>query len=210
MSKQNRNILLDLDQTLISAEACDEFDFKKFKNKVGAFEKDDSVYDMDGYYKVFCRPHLQKFLDFLFKNFNVSIWTAASKDYALYIIKEIILKNHPERNLDFIFFSYHCDLSKRHKKGSKDLSILWDMYNIKGYGKDNTVIFDDYMEDVHKIQPQHCIIAKPFEFTEKDSENDKFLLDLIPILEEKLICKIDEKENTHLTQEINKLMNTLT
>jgi len=209
MSKKKRNILLDLDQTLISAEACDEFDIKTCKSKFKKFEDDKGVYDMDGYYKVFCRPHLQPFLDFLFKNFNVSIWTAASKDYALYIIQEIMLNGHPERKLDFIFFSYHCDLSKKHKNSSKDLSMLWDIYKLKGYNKENTVIFDDYIEDVHKNQPQHCIIASPFEFTEKNSDTDDFLLRLIPILEDDLIVKMDEKGNSHLAKGVNKLMKTL-
>ena len=40
----------------------------------------------DGHYKVFERPGLQEFLDYLFANFNVSVWTAASKSYALFII----------------------------------------------------------------------------------------------------------------------------
>ena len=114
------NLLLDLDQTMISAEADEEYDFKKYKEKSKLFEFN----DMDGYYLVFARPGLQEFLDYIFKNFNVSIWTAASKDYALFIIEKMILVGKKERKLDWIFFSYHCDVSKKHKKGSKDLSIL--------------------------------------------------------------------------------------
>lgn len=163
-------IFLDLDQTVISAEADEEYDFKKYKEKAKKFE----FKNMDSYYIVFERPGLQKFLDFLFSNFNVSIWTAASKDYALFIIEKIIIAGKSKRKVDWIFFSYHCDISKRLKKGSKDLRIIWEDYKIPGYSKDNTVIVDDYNE-VHKTQPDNCIIAIPFEFTKEGSENDDYL-----------------------------------
>jgi TFIIF-interacting CTD phosphatase-like protein len=168
------NIILDLDQTLISAEADEEYDFKKYKNKAKLF----NYKDMDGYYIVFERPYLQTFLDYLFKNFNVSIWTAASKDYALFIIEKMIIANKKDRKIDYIFFSYHCDISKKIKNGTKDLSILWDVYNLKDYNKDNTFIIDDY-DEVFKTQPDNCIVAEPFEFTNDGSENDNFLKELM-------------------------------
>jgi TFIIF-interacting CTD phosphatase-like protein len=174
------NILLDLDQTLISAESTteeDEFDWEKHGDKAKKFK----YKDMDGYYIVFERPGLQKFLDFLFANFNVSVWTAASKDYALFIIEKIILQGKKNRHIDWVFFSYHCDISKRIKNGTKDLSIIWEEYSIPGYTKDNTVIIDDY-DEVYKTQPDNCIIAFPFEFTDDGSENDRYLSKLQPHL----------------------------
>ncbi len=167
------NVLLDLDQTLISAEGDDEYNPEKSKDKAKKFIS----HDMDGYYIVFERPGLQEFLDYLFKNFNVSVWTAASKDYATFIVEKILLQNKPERNLDWIFFSYHCDISKKLKNGSKDLSTLWDIYKVDGYNKDNTVIIDDY-DEVYKTQPSNCIIAKPFEFSDKKSYQDTYLAKL--------------------------------
>lgn len=172
-------LLLDLDQTLISAEACEDYDFKKNKEKAKRF----TFVNMDDYYIVFERPGLQPFLDYIFANFNVSVWTAASKDYALYIIEKILLQNKPERRLDYIFFSYHCDVSKKKKKGTKDLSMLWDIYKLNGYTEKNTVILDDY-DEVYKTQKGNCIVAVPFEFTQEGSETDKFLKQLIPRLKE--------------------------
>ncbi len=171
------NVLLDLDQTLISAEADEDFDFTKFKEKATLFD----LHDMDSYYLVFERPNLQEFLDFLFANFNVSVWTAASKDYALFIIDKIILTK-PERKLDFIFFNYHCSLSSKQTGNTKDLSMLWDIYQATGYNSSNTIILDDY-DEVKETQPCNCIAVPPFEFTEDGSENDNFLLELIPKLE---------------------------
>lgn len=172
------NILLDLDQTIISAESTtEEFDWKKHGNKAKKFK----YKDMDGYYIIFERPGLEKFLSFLFANFNVSVWTAASKDYALFIVEKIILRGKKNRRIDWIFFSYHCDISKRIKNGTKDLSILWEEYNIIGYTKNNTVIIDDYNE-VYKTQPNNCIVAFPFEFTDNGSENDDYFSRLQPQL----------------------------
>jgi TFIIF-interacting CTD phosphatase-like protein len=166
------NVLLDLDQTLISAEDWNEHDFDSNKKKAKKFK----FHDMDGYYIVFERPNLQQFLDYLFDNFNVSVWTAASKDYALFIIDKIILTK-PDRHLDWVFFSYHCDISKSKKDGSKDLSMLWNEYKIDGYNEDNTIIIDDYKE-VYDTQPDNCVKAFPFEFTDKGSENDQYLENL--------------------------------
>ena len=187
-------LVLDLDQTLISAEASDEINLKKYKEKSAKFRSD----DMDGYYMVYSRPYLQEFLDYIFKEFNVTIWTAASKDYALFIIEKIILNNDPTRKLDFIFFSYHCDLSKKTKKYSKELCMLWDIHKLPGYSKKNTVIIDDYKADVHKCQPDNCIIAPAFEFPMEGSEHDTFLKDIIPQLE-KMKIRIEQNEESLAT-----------
>ena len=179
MSKKKHNLLLDLDQTIISGEPIEDLDLENaYKEKHKLFKSD----NMDDYYIIYSRPHLQEFLDHVFKNFNVTVWTAASKDYALFIINKIILSK-PERKLDFIFFEYHCQLSKKMKKHSKELCMLWDVYKLPGYSPQNTVIIDDYKQDVHKCQPNNCIIAKPFEFKKEGSENDTFLKDIIPHLD---------------------------
>lgn len=163
------NILLDLDNTLISSLSSDEEQpyhkkhMKKYKWK-----------DMDGYYKVFERPGLQNFLDFLFKNFNVSVWTAASKSYALFIIDHFLLTGHPERKLDYIFFSHHCKQSKKHMASQKHLDMLWSEFNLAGYDKNNTFIIDDHPE-VYSTQPNRCIKVHPFEFDDKYSYKDKEL-----------------------------------
>ena len=181
------NIILDLDQTLVSAEMSDSFDFKKYKKKSNLFDFE----DMDGYYIVFARPHLQEFLDYLFANFNVSVWTAASKDYALFIINKFILTK-PERKLDFIFFSYHCSLSKKEDKGLKGLCMLWDTFKIQRYNSTNTLIIDDNI-DVKKIQTCNCYMIKPFEFTEDGSENDDEL--------EKLISKLEKIKKAEIPED---------
>jgi TFIIF-interacting CTD phosphatase-like protein len=175
-NKTKKNLIFDLDETIISAISRDEFDSQKHTKLFKIFD----MKDMDGYYYVFSRPGLQELLDYVFKNFNVSVWTAASKDYALFIIDKIILCK-PERKLDYIFFSYHCDVSKNRKNGIKDLSILWDIYNLNNYNKYNTIIVDDNA-DVNATG--YCIPIKEFIATDDNSEDDDYLYRLKQKLKE--------------------------
>ena len=193
-NRKKINFILDLDQTIISGEPTEEYNFQKNKKKASKFRFE----TMENYYIIFERPYLQQFLTFLFKYFNVSIWTAASKDYALFIIDKIIIAGNKDRKIDYIFFSYHCSLSKKIKRGSsKELSILWTYYKLPNYNENNTVILDDYVEDVYKNQKQNCIIAKPFEFKDDNSHKDKFLKELQNKLRN-LILKNPNKLRTYI------------
>jgi len=206
--KKEGYVFLDLDQTLISAQSRflddedDEeeyYEIEKNKRKATKFK----YMNMDNYYVIFERPHLQKFLDYLFKHFNVSVWTAASQEYAMFIIEHILIKNKKERKLDHVLFSYHGKRSSKLKRGTKDLNMLWDVYKIRECTKQNTVILDDY-DEVYNTQVNNCIIAKPFYFTDDKSEKDRFLLDLIPELE-KMRLRIEKKEDLKVS-EINHKM----
>jgi hypothetical protein len=194
MTEEKPKFIFDLDQTIISGEPIEEYDFEKNKKKAAKFRFE----TMENYYIIFERPYLQQFLTFVFKNFDVSVWTAASKDYALFIIEKIIIAGNKDRKLDYIFFSYHCGLSKKYKKdSSKELSLLWNKYKLPGYNENNVVIFDDYFEDVHKNQKENCIIAKPFEFKDKDSNKDKFLKILEKYLKE-IVLKDPQNLKKHV------------
>ena len=168
------NLLLDLDQTLISAEATEEYDFDDRSGKAEKFK----FHDMDRYYIVFERPGLQEFLDYIFKTFNVSVWTAASKDYAAWIVDNILIRGDANRRLDWVFVSYHCSISEDLKDHSKSLDMLWDEFKLDGYNERNTLILDDYEEDVYLPQTDRCILAKPFHFEDPGSERDTFLKQL--------------------------------
>ena len=181
-----KNIVLDLDNTLILAEAVTEFPFDDpdVKEKAMLF----NFYDMDGYYIVFERPGLQEFLDFLFENFNVSVWTAATKDYALFIVDKILLKK-PDRKLDWIMFSHHCDLSeKKYNDDHKNLRLMYEEFDFPGFEKDNTIIIDD-LKEVYESQPRNAIRIKPFKFFTSNSEGDSELKKLQDYLSQHTIKK---------------------
>jgi len=166
-------ILLDLDLSLIFSNELAKF---KPSEKMKLFK----YRQMDNSYITFERPHLQEFLDYIFKNFRVAVWTAASKEYAKFIIDNFILIK-PGRKLDFVFYSYHCNLSTTSGNGLKGLNMLWEKFKLKGYNKSNTIIIDDN-HDVKKIQIDNCYHIHEFNYNKKDSENDKELLELMHIL----------------------------
>jgi TFIIF-interacting CTD phosphatase-like protein len=168
-----KNILLDLDQTLIFSVELDKF---RTSSKTKSFESR----TMDDIYITFARPHLQEFLDYIFKNFRVAVWTAASKGYAKFIIDNFILIK-PGRKLDFVFYSYHCNLSTDSGNGLKGLNMLWEKFKLAGYNKTNTIIIDDNHE-VKKIQVDNCYHIPEFNYNTKGSEKDRELLNLKNVL----------------------------
>ena len=174
---EKMKLLLDLDNTLISSEPLCTFDSKKYKTKAIKF----NFHDMDDYYVVFERPGLQDFLDYAFANFDVSVWTAASREYGLFIIQNVILTK-PDRKLELYLFSYHCDWSEKNKRGHKGLAMLWDDIEVPGFSPDNTVIIDD-LSEIKEEQPCNAIHIKPFEFTDEGSQKDNELLKIQKKLE---------------------------
>lgn len=191
---EKKYFVLDLDETLISGIP------KKQKHTLKKLEN----YNMDNYYTIYCRPHLQEFLDYVFEHFNVIIWTAASKDYCLFIVKNIVLKN-PNRNISKIFFSYHCSLSKKFAKNKnvpKKLSILWEKFGLKDINKHNVVILDDF-EDVYSCQKENCIIAKSFDALVDGSESDVFLKDVLKQLDSLDIKSLKNSDFSDAIEKVN-------
>lgn len=189
------HVFLDLDNTLICSEPLDEFDVEKNREKIESLK----FYNIDDYYITFERSHLQETLDFLFKYCLVSVFTAASKDYALAIIKNSILDpsgdgSKNDRKLEYILFDYHCSWSKYKKNGDcKSLELLWNDINLPNVKKENTIIIDD-LPEVSEIQPKNSIKVKPFEITEKNAEKDNELL-IVKGKVESFINRLNEKFN---------------
>ena len=176
------NIILDLDETLISAIETEEFGKdprlnNRFKQKGHLF----TYHLLDRDYIIFERPGVQKFLDFVFKHFNVAVWTAASKDYAIFVIDKVVLQNRPERKLDFICYSDHCDESKAKTGCLKQLNKL---FHLTHYNAFNTIIIDDNA-NVNR-QKNHSIKIKAFSFSDEQAEMDKALQDIQNKLDKKI------------------------
>jgi TFIIF-interacting CTD phosphatase-like protein len=170
--RKKGNVILDIDGTLICAieqkDVPQKSDIRKSKLK---------AIDMEDMYRVFLRPHVEEFLDWLCDNYNVAIWTAASKDYAIFILNYIINpreKRKQGRCIDFIFYDYHTRLSEKTYGGHKDLRMIWEIFGMKGYNAKNTVIIDDY-DRVFKPQPCHALAIKEFDFFSKAPQNDRSL-----------------------------------
>lgn len=183
--KSKKNVFLDLDNTIISSIPADEFKWKdkETKKKMKKFKYHELKDGDDLVYLVFERPKLKEFLDYLFENFNVFVWTAATGDYAAFILKNVI-----SRPVGIMLFSYHCKWSKtKHKGTPKKLEMLWTDFGLdEFFNPENTVIIDD-LDRVKKAQPDLCIDIHPFEFEDLDSEKDDVLMSEIkPRLEKKI------------------------
>jgi RNA polymerase II subunit A small phosphatase-like protein len=131
-----KNLFLDIDNTLVN-----------------------SVMYSNNRIKVYKRPYLDEFLDYVFKHFNVSIWTAANKNYAQYIINTVILVK-PDRTLHYLLYDEHCKLSKTFYGNLKDLRLLTKNLLLPISLKD-TYLLDD-LESNCLQQKAQCINIQPY------------------------------------------------
>jgi hypothetical protein len=173
-------VFLDLDSTIICSVTANN----KFNKKEHPFNS----FKMDTSFVVYERPYLQAFLDYLFKYFQVSIWTAASKDYALDIINNSIkFPSDPTRVLQTVLWDSHRDISDKLTGNSKTLELLQKRFNLPAT-KGLTIIIDDY-DEVYDTQKHACIFAKPFDVKSPDAKSDTFLLAVVAGLERIRRCK---------------------
>ena len=205
MSKK-LNIILDLDECLIHfiQDGIREENYKKFSSykkqlKQQGFESYAFKFKFDGAKKYsytvgFIRPHLQTFITYLFKHYNVSVWSNGCYTYVDKIC-DIIFTKSQRKKLKIIFgargtlngniFVYDIKNKKkvydfeRHNNWIKDLSYL---FKTKPYStifnKDNTILIDDsqYHLDYNK---HNVLIVHHWLFYEQD---DTTLLKLIDFL----------------------------
>lgn len=159
------NVLLDLDNTLINACEPEELALlpAKFRDK---FEH----YSLEGEYEIFGRPHLQEFLDYLFANFNVSVFTAAERGYALFIIDKFILRK-PERKLHMFYYRHHVHMGEQRYGQTKDLRLLWEYLGADNFWPCNTVIVDD-LDDVQEANPLNTLAVHSFDMTVKGDSGE--------------------------------------
>lgn len=162
-SKYFKNIILDMDKTLIE----------------GYFSiKHDKVMIEE-------RPYLAQFLKFVFTHFdNVSIWTNANKVWFDSVYETVLHKYVPkDKYFDFVF-TFDDGFVGKDNNGAKDLNIVFRYYEDHNYeyNKHNTFLVDD--SEIHFYKnPYNCYLIKPFEVDIKNNEhkNDIELLRFIKI-----------------------------
>ena len=165
MFQDRMNVFLDLDNTIINALEEEE------REKVPLdIQKRFDYKDMLGYgIRVFGRPHLQDFLDFLFDNFNVSVFTAAEQEYALFIVNNFLLTK-PDRKVNYVLFRYHVDMGLTRYNAMKDMRLLWHVFKLPNVFPCNTVIIDD-LKDVKEANPENTIRIDAFDVVHKQEVN---------------------------------------
>ena len=162
------NIVLDLDETLISASLTPpvKYDYKFTLNPSSEV------------YYLCKRPHLDLFLKFIFKKFKtVNIWTAATRVYALKVIEFIFTPTQLKR-LGFI--KTRDDL--KIKKDGSYTKPLHTVFNKQGAIKDfNTLMIDD-RRSVSSDNLGNTIIVPAFKASSPKAMQDRALAQLIIVL----------------------------
>lgn len=176
MSERKIDLILDLDNTLIYSTNINR---KKIFNYRYSVLPDE--------YRIYHRPYLQEFLDYAFARFNVTIWTAGSKEYAFFIYENILKHRlpyemdgilcveNPERKIKNIFYNVSCDESQE-KYSNETMKDLRYLYDTKKYFPCSSIIVDDRPE-VAKVNTNNAIKISAF-FAYKE-EDDTGLLNVI-------------------------------
>lgn len=120
------NIVLDIDNTLVDTRE------RQVSSTLPALR----ITGADLY--VYKRPHLEKFLDWLFENFSVSLWTAGSDTYARWIAAHVV---GPRRKLRHVLSARECQTSFRMFGAPKSLRLF--NHIDPAIGPSNAVLVDD-------------------------------------------------------------------
>jgi len=152
------NIILDLDNTLISSVP-----YRRISNTTNSYRTLNLRHHVfENSYVIYERPGVQSFLDFLFKHFDVSVWSAATKEYVMFIVDNIVCAKRGRR-LKMVLHSEHCDMSRKINPSTpKDMRFLWHNPRIYGFTPENTFIIDD-LPAVYVAQPHNCIAVPAFD-----------------------------------------------
>lgn len=126
-------------------------------------------------YYVYKRPHLDKFIEYCLKHFQVAVWTSSSESYANEIVRNIFPN---PADLRFMFARNKC--VHRFDSELVDYYYLKDLNKVKkmGFSLKDIIAIDDSPEKF-KRHYGNLVRIKPFEGDCRDSE----LLRLINYLE---------------------------
>jgi hypothetical protein len=96
------------------------------------------------------RPHIREFMDYLFANHYVSIWTWSDYAYAMCVAN--LLSNGDPSKFKDILSEEDADISATlHKVGGKDLNYLWYDYNEKYIKPETRKKLDDRNANISKF-----------------------------------------------------------
>jgi hypothetical protein len=138
------------------------------------------------------RPYLSEFLDFVFKHFNVGIWTWSDPEYAEGIPSQVLLEGKPDRKLVCVLSAEHAEAAGDDYGGSKAVSYLWSEVGIPNASPATTILIDDLPSNsLNKVNMRNSITIKPFALFGEDKQRrdpyedvsqDTSLLEVIEIL----------------------------
>jgi hypothetical protein len=177
------NFILDLDNTLMCSIPINNLDKLpndiNIKYRIEAFKPyDNLIYST----LLVQRPYLHEFLEELNKIGKISIWTAASSQYAKFIIDNFI-PNHIE--IKNVFSSFYTNKLKKITNKLKPLEYLCRTNT--DYEINKTYIIDD-MYEVIDANPNNSFLIKKFTMESITSPNlDNELLKILVKIKSRLL-----------------------
>ena len=162
-------IILDMNGILISRQ----FVGNKLEKDIAQFEKFEEASRV-GSFLVWKRPHLDNFLDFIFKHFHVAVWSSISS-YNLKLFAKHVFGDRM-KDLLFMMDNTYCVKSKHPETDekplfSKPLQTVWDKYDM--FSSQNTVILDDTKLKM-SCNPEGTYVCPP-EWSHLDENDDNFM-----------------------------------
>lgn len=187
MAVRKLQILLDLDETLIHYMTAKEWQLVPEEEKVKY-----TIHTpfLNGGTAVL-RPHVKEFLEYIFENCTVSIFTYASEDYAQEIAS-VLTDGHPEKFANIWshdIADYASDILER----GKDLRYVWYNLKPKVMTPSNTILVDDLDENTNndsnrnnaiQVQEFRLLLGKLHAYN--DLSNDKALVNVMTIIKDVL------------------------
>jgi TFIIF-interacting CTD phosphatase-like protein len=143
-------LILDLDETLV----------------YGTKQELPSAPDfLVAHYFVYRRPHLPEFLDYCFTDFDVAVWTSASRSYA----SEIVARLFGDRELRFFWSGERC--TQRVNLTTYEQYTVKDLRKVRkiGFPLEQILMVDDSPEKLERHYGNHIRIP-PFEGDPDDVE----------------------------------------
>jgi hypothetical protein len=177
--KKRKLVVLDLDNTCICAKEKHEIRTVANSDFYTGVHAPVDLLDDDNetiIYRIYPRPRLQEFLDQLFEEYRVAVWTAADLDYALFVIQHFITPvGFPNRHLEFIMWGEHCEYSSEKTKRTrqaKQLTLLSLPKDHPLFDINDTVLIDDNREVLRQLED--TIDSQYFDVSNPEAIHDLF------------------------------------
>jgi len=206
------NIILDLDECCIHSilysdiKHINQNNFKKYKKKLKQLDiiVDVFKYKFDNkkrteYSMTFRRPHLKQFITYLFKQYNVSVWSLGYYTYVDAVCNLIFTKSQ-KKQLKYIIGASYIDASeigvydiqnKKHlynfetTNGCKDLNYLFENKPYSNlFHKENTILIDNDKSHLRFNKNKNMINVKDWYFNDT---NDNILLNILEYFKSKKV-----------------------
>ncbi|TXG79349.1 MAG: phosphoprotein phosphatase [Spirochaetes bacterium] len=180
---KSKILILDLDETLFYSE------HKSRMNDVSFDFINESFPIFEGEYYTMFRPHLKEFLKYIFANFTIAVYTAASQDYAELLLTKMGVNLN---TLEFLWARDRCTIKYDYENGFGNPVAHKKLYKVgKKYNLDNILMVDD---KPHLIDCYGNVIGiKPFYGDSSDKELLRLINYLDKIKDEESYRKIDKR-----------------